>query len=46
MCAHPSGEPGGELGVQRLAGPVAMVKPGVRNQSVVVVPSLPQRAPR
>jgi hypothetical protein len=39
----PPGEPVGELGVRR-AGLVAMVRPGVRNQSVVVVvPSLPQR---
>jgi hypothetical protein len=34
------GEPIGELGVWWV-GPVAMARPGVRNQSMVVVPSLP-----
>jgi hypothetical protein len=43
-CAHPHGEPVGELGVRR-AGPVAMVKLAARNQSMVVVLILLQRAP-
>jgi hypothetical protein len=41
--ARPPGEPVGELRVLRV-GPVATASPGVRNQSVAVVPSLPQRA--
>jgi hypothetical protein len=41
----PPSELVGELGI-RHAGPVATTRPGVRNQSVVVVPSLPWRAPR
>jgi hypothetical protein len=45
MRLHPHSELVGDLGVQR-AGLVATAESGVRNQSVVAVPSLLRRAPR
>jgi hypothetical protein len=44
-CPRAPGDPIGELGVQRI-GHIAIASPGERNQSMVVVPSLPQMAPR